>query len=359
MLKVFALFCISILFVSCGERKEVPLEQKMNKEVSIAEKVKWVDTVHVSYLNIANEIQAEGKLYLPQTELAFEKSGKVVETKLREGKTVRKGDLLVQLDTSELSLKLQEALQAVRAARYRQHLLYLQRVIGYEKAGDSIPENAAKAIAIESGLHEALIQKEQASLALQKATERAPFAALVADVNITPFEVVSTGEVFCTLLNTEKMAIKVDLLEREVAQLLHAPAQHIIGTATFPEQGEQKYNLALGHINPLVNAQGFVNVSFQLLDKPEQPLQQMRAKVQILCKPRKGIAIPPEAILERDNRPVVFVYSKEKAIWRYIETGQKMQNAVEVRSGLEAGEALIITGHLNLAHLSTVKVVNP
>ncbi len=70
------------------------------------------------------------------------------------------------------------------------------------------------------------------------------------------------------------------------------------------------------------------------------------------------IIIPHTALLARENRTLVFTVDKGIAQWKYVTLGNSNERYYEIKSGLSAGDTLIIGGNYNLAHQSRVKITS-
>ena len=80
------------------------------------------------------------------------------------------------------------------------------------------------------------------------------------------------------------------------------------------------------------------------------------------------VLVPREAILERDDRFIVFVYNpmdedRGRAEWRYVGLGRENDTMVEVvpnedGSMVEPGEIVLVEGHRYLAHDSLIRLVD-
>ena len=67
--------------------------------------------------------------------------------------------------------------------------------------------------------------------------------------------------------------------------------------------------------------------------------------------------IPKEVILDKRDGKTVFVVQKGVALARKIDIGLSNQAEVEVLSGLEADERLVVRGFETLRHRSKIKVI--
>ena len=73
------------------------------------------------------------------------------------------------------------------------------------------------------------------------------------------------------------------------------------------------------------------------------------------------LLVPREAILTRDDRPLVFKVDGDRAKWLYVTLGENNDHLVEITSvlqggTLEPGDRVIVSDHLTLAHDAKIKV---
>lgn len=68
--------------------------------------------------------------------------------------------------------------------------------------------------------------------------------------------------------------------------------------------------------------------------------------------------VPKTAVVLRSGRQVVFTLREGKAQWNYVQTGlENMTEYTVTGDGLEEGAQVIVTGNVNLAHETPVRVV--
>lgn len=88
---------------------------------------------------------------------------------------------------------------------------------------------------------------------------------------------------------------------------------------------------------------------------------EMNAKVTFLEPPAgpKGapeVLAPREAIVTRDGQPLVYVVEGTKAVGRPVRIGEEVDGRVEVREGLQGGEAVVVRGAKLLRDGQRIKV---
>jgi hypothetical protein len=84
-----------------------------------------------------------------------------------------------------------------------------------------------------------------------------------------------------------------------------------------------------------------VNVSLQ--NTPEWLRLGMTSTVDFIIEEKRGIlCVPRDSVLQKGNRSVVFIVKEGKLIEREITTGIEDEEYLELRSGLNPGEEVVI-----------------
>ena len=84
----------------------------------------------------------------------------------------------------------------------------------------------------------------------------------------------------------------------------------------------------------------------------------MNVRVSAFRSVGKQWVVPKTAVVLRTGKQVVFTVVDGKAVWNYVQTG--LENATEYTvtgETLKEGDLIIVTGNINLAHESPVKVI--
>jgi hypothetical protein len=83
-------------------------------------------------------------------------------------------------------------------------------------------------------------------------------------------------------------------------------------------------------------------------------------KVKIETAVPGQLVVPKSAVVQRQNQEVLFKYTNGIAFWTYVKTGYENSTSYTVTAHpdkggtLMAGDTVIISGNLNLAHESEV-----
>jgi RND family efflux transporter MFP subunit len=319
-----------------------------------------------------------------------------------EGRHVREGDLLVELDDREYALRL-EKLEAQRLRYLSELFLEKQFAAAGQEATPAALEKLEKAQAaygtaaeafkkgliaeielekaqsdlelalIEAGrkrdeimastknLTQAEVDVKIARMDLEKTRIRAPFSGIVTDVKLSPKERLDPGRELFTLVDISRIKVKAKVLESEVGKVV-AGREVDLRFSAFPGR---TFRGRIEAVSPVINAEDKTCGVYVAMDNPSEEIKPgMHAEVEFPTEIFTGrLLVPQQAILVRGGRKLVFAVEGDVAKWRYIEVGLENERFAEVLPGKEpgwgvsAGDTVIIEGHITLAHDTKVSIV--
>ena len=264
---------------------------------------------------------------------------------------------MAELDKFRLGQKLAQSEDALLKAE-----LELKDVLigqGYTPEDlDKVPVETMKIAKVKSGYEQSKSQYELAKREMEHATLTAPFDGVVANLFSKPYNPANTSEIFCTILDTQKMEAEFTVLENELAFIRKGDEVTVI-----PYAGGSSFKGHVSEINPLVDANGMVKVKADVNGEGKL-FSGMNVRVSVRRNLGEQLVIPKTAVVLRSGKQVVFTLEEGKAVWNYVHTG--LENATEyivsdksqkgVENGLLEGDTVIVTGNLNLAHEAEVNV---
>jgi RND family efflux transporter MFP subunit len=343
--------------------------------------------------NLVLPVYADGAIRTPQTVVIKTKSGgELLEVLVRDGDRVRRNQLLARIDPREYEIALEES-------RYR-HLQALSQMaaetdtfsVNHEaikdfttqrgelekmlKKGslsrdefqgrllelemDALQDGAFREAVFQqrTGLAEARMAEERAKLNLEYTEIRAPFAGIVQSLAMVTGEIVTVGNSFCTIVNNDNLEAVVNVLEADLGHL--APGRPVL--LAVPATGDT-LEAAVDVISASLDEASRTCELLIRFSNPEgrfRPGMFVRAEIAGIVFADKLLA-PKEALLIRDNRPLVFKKEDDRARWLYVDIGLANEDWVEilkVHSGgsLAAGDQVVVSDHLTLAHEAKIKV---
>jgi len=315
---------------------------------------------------------------------------------VEEGKHVKKGDLLVELDNQQYQLNLQEArasyLQKLSELLMEQKFSQTQEQVSastsenlekLKKEFDKTNELYAKGLIsmeeyekiskeyemalIESGelkdeireaakgVTQADINVKKARMELEKTQIHAPLSGIICDIQVTPQEHVSSSQELFTLVNIDQIQVHAKVLESEVGKM--KTGREV--TLNFSAYPEKEFKGIVKSISPIIDPEDRTCRVIVTMKNPGEAVKPgMHAEVEIITDIyHDRLLIPQDAVLVRGGRKLAFVVEGNLAKWRYLELGLENEEYAEVLDGITEGEEVIIEGHFTLAHDARVRVV--
>ncbi len=343
-----------------GDSLLVPDAAPAQFSASVASPVTGAEVVRDTlWIRVSAAGQAEA---YRRTTVTAQVEGMVQDIPVRENRVVGVGALLVQIDTVEPALELAQARADLLTAEadYRQAMLFNDEIEDPEVRAER--ERIARS---RSGLDQAEVALRQAELRLERTRVAAPFGGRVADVRVVEGQHVSAGTELLTVIDLDPIKVEVQVLESELRYLSEGRR----ATLTFNAYPGEEFVGRIETINPVVDPEtstGRVTVIFPNGDGRIKPGMYAEVSLDAEALPDRVI-VPRSAVVERDRRPVVFVYEEGPrgglAKWRYVNPGRENETHVEIlpegpeQGMVEPGEIVLVDGHHYLAHDTPIRLV--
>ena len=307
-----------------------------------------VETHTVQTRALADDVSAVGSLVSNESVvLRPEVSGRIETIRFRDGETVRRGAVLVELDSAVERAELQQARANLTLAE--SNFRRTQDLFGRKFVSQSSLDDArAKLEVARAGL--ALAQARLARMQV-----RAPFDGVVGIRSVSPGDFVKDGD---ALINLEDIAtLKLDFRLPELYLDRVRPGQALeLSSDVLP--GEV-HSATVEAIDPLVDAQGRAVRLRASLVNPDMRLRPgVFARVRLILAERAEVPVVPEAALVPAPGNTQFVYRVEDGTVQRVNvtTGQRRDAMVEVVDGLAPGAVVVTAGQLKLRDGAAVKV---
>jgi len=302
--------------------------------------------------------------------LAAQSEGFIRSLPIRESQAVSEGQLLVQIDTTELSLALRQA---------RAELVDAQaRFSASTSMDDSIPDPQVRAqrrevIRSSSGLNAAEIAVERAEFDLERARIVAPFGGRIGDLQVFESQYVTAGAELMRLVDIDPIRVEIGVLEREIGML--SPGR--VARVTFTAFPGEVFEGRISSINPIVNPEEKSARVTVVLPNPDGRIKPgMYAEAELEARSfADRVLVPRSSVLARGDildREIVFIFEPDgaeegepsetgRALWQYVTTGERNGEMVEIvpsdEGMLEPGQWVLTDGHHYLAHDTRVRLV--
>ena len=325
-----------------------------------------------------------------QATVSSKVTGKVIEVFIEEGFKVKEGQVLARLDdtNTKASLQLAEAqLASAQAAleetrvRIKEAEQNLRRVADLAKSSISAQADLDHAEADAASLKARLEQQKADALVadrsiatwkqqLEDTVIRAPFSGIVTSKNAQPGEMISpisagggfTRTGICTIVDMESLEVEIDVNESYINRVQSGQPVE----AALDAYADWKIPCKVIAIIPTADRQKStvkVRVGFDKLDPrilPEMSIKvAFREATTSSPTSARGVIIPKSAVVQQDNRDIVFVANAGRAERRAVTISSSMSDDVTLTSGVASGERVIINASPTLADGASVKESKP
>jgi len=292
-------------------------------------------------------------------------SGQVATVAVDAGSRVSKGDVLVTLDPEIPELEYRSA-----DARERQARLALQDAQRrLEEARELIPQRSiaesvvrdleAEVAEDEAALRAASAEAQRRKALLERTQVRAPFDGVVAAKLVEVGEWVNPGLAVVTLVSSEELRLDFAVADDYLGDI----SDSVSVSYRVGQDGRDSYPGSIATAVPVSDpsARTFL---LRVLPDAERPVlipgMSVSAQLQIPAG-REGVVVERDAIVRYpDGRSVVWVIEDGQegpvAAERLIRPGLQFAGQVEIVSGLEAGEEIVVRGNESLRAGQAVQV---
>lgn len=326
---------LSLLFVSCGGGDS--LRQNRPKPVKSVV-VKPVEYLSREYAALSTADDA--------VTLAFKLSGRVVDAPVAKGMSVKKGDLLAQLDTREVELQVEATLSSYREVQSR-----------LERAERLLQYNAISAQEVES-LKNSLTQSQSAYRnALDMVADTrivAPFDGVVERVYVDTYERVNSGQPIVRIVRPRSTTVGFTAPEYLLSYLAQPTTRYRV---TFDAYPNEPFSAAIkSYARTSSDALGFP-VSLRLVDVDTtrydiSPGMTCVAVVSIVEDDSDAVSVPLTAIYAPigEDDYVWVVDDNDIVEKRRVVLGEPVgEDGVVVLSGLKSGDRVVTAGVYKLS----------
>jgi len=285
--------------------------------------------------SVVDAVRATGRIEALQAiELRPDEQGRVTQLLFREGQSVAAGTPLVKVDDAMLKAQSERA-KADRDLS-NQQLERVRRLRAQNAASPADLERAeAAARSAEAGL--ALLE-----LQVERTTVRAPFAGAIGQRFVSVGDYVTTGTRLLTLQTVNPQRAVIEVPERYAVRL--KPGQTI--EFTVASQATRTFRARVDFIDPVVQNESRTIVVKASAPNPNRLLKPgMFIEARLATATRaNAIVVPEDAVQPLRSANVVWAVVEGKASRRVVQLGVRSAGVVEVISGVQAGETVVVGG---------------
>lgn len=335
--------------MSCSSKrkKEVTVQQKTGSQRPPAR----VDAFIVQTETISESIEVPGSIVANEsTEIHPEISGRVITLNVREGAIVGKGSVIAKLYDADLQAQKRKILVQLQQAQQTE-----KRYEELEKIG-GISKQDYDVTALQVSNLRADLDIINTSIA--KTVIRAPFTGKLGFKGVSTGAYVTPASIITTIQKTTGLRLDFNVPEKYTGQIkkgqyvnftVEGNSRNYTATVMATESGIQESTRSLT-IRALVRGEetGLIPGGF--------------AKVKLSFEPdTNALLIPTQAVIPQARGKKVYLYNNGEAKFVDVVTGVRDSSNVQIISGLNQGDTVIVTGLLGLkpdAKVTIKQIIN-
>ena len=339
----FPLLCIAALSGCTGEEEQVKEEQKFAIPV---------ETALVATGNVSSFYSTTATLEAPQESHVMSRIAGIIETiNVEEGDRVTKGQILAVIDAKRQRYDFNRSEAEVQIIQ--QELNRLNKMNNKEFISQ---DQMAK---LEFNLQAAKAQRDLAELQVKESQIVSPINGVIAERYVKAGNMAKEFQELFYVVNQDQLYGILHLPEQQLASLRIGQQASIIQQ----HQGTTSniIDAKVLRISPVVDAQsGTFKVTLAVPNEDATLKAGMFTRVELKYDTHLDVlTVPYNALINQDNTQALYVIKDAKAKRREVSLGFRENNTVEILSGVEAGEQIVIRGQQNLKDQALVEVITP
>jgi RND family efflux transporter MFP subunit len=294
-------------------------------------------------INLVGVLKADKEI-----DIASEIQGKIVAVNFKEGDFKNQGAVIVAVDDKLKQLALQSAKVSYEKlkkdfARYEN--LFKGGTVTEQQLDDQ-----------RTALENARIQFEQAEKQLSYTKITMPYSGIMTKKSVELGAYVNVGNPVASIVDISKLKVEINVSETVIYQLRVGDNVKITTDAHPGVIYEGKINF----VSPKGDAYHNYPVQVEIANNSKYPLKSgtfVNVNVQEKIE-GESLSIPRDALVGSIKEASVYVSQNGVAKIRKIVVGRESNTNLEIISGLNEGEKIVVSGQVNLSDNKAIKIVN-
>ncbi len=322
------LMAVLLLAAGCGSKDEPP-----TSAVSAAPQT----TVQGAIVEIRTSeapirVEATGQVMpIFQAVLSSRIQGTIDQLLVREGTQVVKGQTLIQLDNRDVQAEL--ARTAAEVENAKAHLDRMRALHAQDAVSKQEMENATRTYKVAEANHKAVLAQ------LSYTVVKAPFDGVITEKKVEAGELASPGQPLLKMENPRQLRLEATVAEGDLKSVSRGDKIPVIIDAL---EGPALAGI-VGQILPAGDPQ--THTFTVKVDLPSVPGLKtgMFGRFQLDKGITRTILVPETAMVERGELTSVFAVGSDRiARLRWVKTGRRFDKQVELLSGVNVGELVLL-----------------
>jgi multidrug efflux pump subunit AcrA (membrane-fusion protein) len=194
-----------------------------------------------------------------------------------------------------------------------------------------------------------------AQIHLKNTTIRAPISGIISKRFLDQGSSVSTTSPIVRIVAMDRVNVLIQVVESELAQIRIGAKAEIYVDA----YRKQIFRGGVLRISPTVDPESrMADMEIQVDNKDHRLKPGMFARVNLVVQRRNGVLLlSKDSLIREHSHTSVFVHENGRALLREVVLGLEGEKYVEVVSGLQEGEEVIVAGQYELKDMMPVRVI--
>jgi membrane fusion protein, multidrug efflux system len=310
-----------------------------------------VQVERIKPVDVSQELAYSGTIEESETiPLSFSSVGTVSQVLVSEGAIVKKGQLLATLNNATYQNN-----YAIMQATQQQAEDAYSRLTPMHKNG-TLPD--VKYVEVETGLQKAKAAAAIAKKSLDDCNLYATTDGYIGKRSIEPGSTAMPNLSAFTIVKINKVFARVSVSENEIALIRKGQKANI----TIGALGSATYNGVVEEIGVVADPMAHsYKIKIGITNKD------LRMKPGMICSATiespsavHGVVVPSSSVMvdESGKNFVYVVSSQNKAMRKYVVTGQLLNSGIEVLEGLQTNDAVVVAGQHKLIDNASVQIAN-
>ncbi len=295
---------------------------------------------------LVDQIEAIGTTYaMESVTLTAPVTDPVVEIKFQDGQTVKKGDVLVSLDTSVLKAQLASAKATLDEAQKQ-----LDRIQTLTSRGASTETRRDEQERIRDT---AKAEVDRIAAEIDRRIIRAPFDGVVGFRRVSVGMLVQPGTELASLQDTSVLKLDFTVPELYLASLKQG--QEIV--ARSPVYPDKRFSGKISAVESIVDPVSRAVYVRALIPNPDGTLAPgMLMTVGVIRERVMALMVPEEAVITLGDQRFLYRLEEGNTVKRVlIKTARRLPGYIEVVEGLKDGDTFVVDGVIRIKDGATVR----
>ncbi len=303
-----------------------------------------VNTLLVEQMASERKIETTGNIMADEEVVLYpETQGRIVKINFAEGAQVKKGELLLKINDSDLQAQLKKATATKKLkedTEKRNKTLLEKGAISNELYDIASTELSSINADID-------LLKEQ----IRKTEIRAPFNGVIGLRNISEGSYVTPTTRIAALQNINQIKVEFSVPEKYANTIQKG------SIVLFTTEGKKQLQAKIYAIEPKIDDVTRNVIMRAICANPKQEiLPGSFAKVSIVASTNtNAYLIPTQAIVPILKGQKVYVAQGDSVIERKVKTGVRKDDVIEVTEGLKAGDEVVVEGVMYLRNGAKIR----